>query len=252
MTSPMLLCAICGGEAFHKLTDDVYQCDKCELAIQIVLPANPIGLYDRIAYDAQRHKNKWLTTWERYNHDYAVASKRLIQLQHVLKEWPMDKLPRWTDFGCANGAMLAAARRAGYQVRGIELDQNACDEISAILGIQTISTSDFLASPQAHPTEILSLNDVLEHFVDPVGLLTSMVKCLPVDGLLIIEVPDISQKDCPLNEYKHYKPNEHLTYWTPIALNSLRERYLPQFKQIHITAPIPSKLQVVWSKSRVK
>lgn len=254
MSAPSLItcCLNCGSFNTRPLDDTgaVFVCPSCTLAFQTVYPADPLGQYDRLQYDQHRTlEGVNRPSWTRFNHDFAVAQLRLRQLAHIL---PQPGIHAWlNDFGCSAGAFLAAARRSGYRVRGIELDPSFCCEVSTALGVKTVRTADFLEMPHVYGASALCYFDVLEHLVDPVGVLRRSVECLTNhDGIVILEVPDLEAHDGPLNTWHHYRVNEHLTYWGWHSLDAMRRLHFPDFEEVHHIKPIPGKVQVAWARTR--
>lgn len=249
--SLLLCCPVCSSVDFQPLDTDktVFGCRRCTLAIQSSFPANPIGIYRREEYDSRRmFDNAPRPSWSRFNHDRAVAVQRLRQLANVLPTTSGGPICI-TDFGCSTGAFLSAARAQGFSVRGVELDQAFCCEIAAITGIRVTPTADFLESPFAYPTNILTLFDVLEHLVDPVGVLKKATESLYNEPkLIVLELPDLGQHTGPLENFKHFKPDEHLTHWSAVSLDTMRALHFPNFKEVHRDIPLPGKLQVVWER----
>lgn len=247
-----LVCPICDGDDFATLDEasSSYQCRQCTLGLEARPLADPLGTYERTAYDEQRVRNGHWPSWSRFHHDYAIGRARLSQLTRAQVLPDRTQLERFADYGCGNGAFLAAVRREGHKVLGVELDEAFADEVGRVLGIRVLTTGDFLMHARAHTAQVLTLFDVLEHLIDPVGVLRQAVECLDANGILVLEVPDLSQHDGSLRTWKHYKPGEHGQMFTPLALNTMLERHFSGYAKVHEDIPIPGKLQVVWKKKQ--
>jgi hypothetical protein len=231
-------------------TLDLLRCRTCRLVFATTVSSDPAGMYARDAYDRRRTEvNGGLTAWERWRHDHVIAFHRLAQLKDHI---PGPALSRWVDFGCGNGAFLAAARAVGYEVLGVEVDEPFCREVQSLLGVRMMSGADFLdeSTTILYPADglsVLSMFDVLEHLIDPGGVLVQAA-CSSTATHIVIEVPDLSKHDGSAGDWKHLKPLEHLAHWNPDALDQLRERVLPEFRKRHEAEPVPGRLQVVWSR----
>jgi SAM-dependent methyltransferase len=135
------------------------------------------------------------------------------------------KSGRLLDLGCGVGNFLAAARDAGFDVAGIELNQNAVRFAREHYGLRDVSAmlpEEFLA---AHPREkfgVVTFFEVLEHQEDPQAFLSIAKECLEGQGFLALSVPNRSRWQMGI-ETLDYPPN-HLTRWSPRALRIFLER----------------------------
>lgn len=259
-----LACPICENYNLSTLASgigkpDVYKCDNCCLGMQKILPSDVAGLYSRDAYDSHQADRSRPKAYERFNHDYAIGLKRLDQLKshvplvvngyssrgHEIS--PASQLLTWLDYGCGNGAFLAAARRRGYTVKGYELHEQYCKEVSRDLHLE-VTTTDKLAndiSGSAKPF-VLSLFDVIEHMLDPVGffLVLRSLYTYRYHLYVVIETPALDRFSDSFANWKHHRPNEHLTYWSERAFEVLFNK-LPEFKIVDVSYPLRDKLQLV-------
>lgn len=254
MTALRPACPICLDLKLTNLSEHVAWCEQCHIGVQIELPSDPDALYRREQYDLRRTQNPTedlqKPIWTRYNHDLGVGRCRLEQLGPHLPKTAKTDHCTLTDYGCGNAAFLAAAAHQGFPVRGVELDAAFCSEIHALTGVRTVPASIFLDAPSVYPSCALFLFDVLEHLVSPVTLLKRASECLSHHGVIVLEVPDLGAHSGDITEWKHYKPDEHLTHWTLHAVEALQKRHFREFKMVHHAAPVPGKLQVVLQKYR--
>jgi SAM-dependent methyltransferase len=91
------------------------------------------------------------------------------------------------DFGCGEGSLFAALRKAGFVGRfyGVELNANFGEFASRYGGATVANTVR-----AAEPVDLAILNHVLEHLDDPIGTLRQLAGLLKPDGRLYIDVPD--------------------------------------------------------------
>lgn len=109
------------------------------------------------------------------------------------------------DLGCGAGAFVEAA---GPACHGIDPGEHTGERLHA--GLQEL------------PTRIwgcLTLWGVLEHLSEPLETLEPAVALLEPGGLVALTTVD-AEGSIPF----HYKPPEHLTYWTRTALGHLGRR----------------------------
>jgi SAM-dependent methyltransferase len=135
------------------------------------------------------------------------------------------KSGRLLDLGCGVGNFLASARDAGFDVAGIELNQNAVRFAREHYGLRDVSAmrpADFLATRPKEKFEVVTFFEVLEHQEDPQGFLNIAKDFLADQGFLGLSVPnrDRWQKGVETLDY----PPNHLTRWSPRALRNFLER----------------------------
>jgi len=135
------------------------------------------------------------------------------------------KRGRLLDLGCGVGIFLAAARDAGFEVTGIDLNQNAVRFSRERYGLRDVSAmrpADFLATRAKEKFDVVTFFEVLEHQEDPQGFLNVAKECLADEGFLAVSVPNRNRWQKGI-ETLDYPPN-HLTRWSPRALRNFLER----------------------------
>jgi SAM-dependent methyltransferase len=135
------------------------------------------------------------------------------------------KSGRLLDIGCGVGNFLAAARDAGFDVVGIEMNQNAVRFAQEHYGLRNISAmrpEEFLAAQPQAKFDVVTFFEVLEHQENPQGFLDVAMECLTDQGHIALSVPNRNRwQKAP--DTLDYPPN-HLTRWSPSALRSFLER----------------------------
>jgi SAM-dependent methyltransferase len=132
---------------------------------------------------------------------------------------------RLLDLGCGVGNFLAAARDAGFDVTGIELNHNAvrfAQEHYGLKSVLAMRPGEFRATHPNDRFDVVTFFEVLEHQEDPQGFLDVAKDCLAENGYLALSVPNRNrwQKG---TETLDYPPN-HLTRWSPRALGNFLTR----------------------------
>lgn len=103
------------------------------------------------------------------------------------------------DVGVGSGAFVRAARTVGYDARGFDVNPYAVELLKA-QGIYAEDPAEFA---------VATFWDSLEHMEDPELLLGRLRRgSVALVALPVIE--DVAR----VRESKHYKPGEHLYYWT--------------------------------------
>lgn len=98
---------------------------------------------------------------------------------------------RLLDIGCSSGLFLAAARAAGWQVRGLEYSPDSAQVARQELGLDVV-TGELGESTFAPASfDVVTLWDVIEHVPDPRLVLQRVRPLLAPGGLLLIKTPNI-------------------------------------------------------------
>ena len=92
------------------------------------------------------------------------------------------------DIGCGLGVFPYAMQQKGWEVSGLEQDDRTLLHLKEEVGIQNVMKS--ISEIKSNRFDLISLNKVLEHVVDPIEILTDISKLLKNEGIVYIEVPD--------------------------------------------------------------
>jgi SAM-dependent methyltransferase len=161
---------------------------------------------------------------------------------HTVFSWIIRNIPaggRILDLGCGPGNFLAALSDRGYRAFGLDIAAKAVQRLQA-LGFQVAqgSIEDY---PEEWPPELdaVVMIEVLEHLENPVETVQRVRHRFPA-ATLLITVPSpyfwMARKGRLPSDY----PPNHLTRWTPRALEQVLKRvgYTPR---IIIPPPSPSE-----------
>lgn len=94
------------------------------------------------------------------------------------------------DVGCGYGFFLNFIKDRVPRVQGLELDATVGAHAHELFGLDVMATriEDFEPS---EPFECITMCDVLEHLVDPAGVLEHCRDCLTPDGVIYVQVPNL-------------------------------------------------------------
>jgi SAM-dependent methyltransferase len=123
------------------------------------------------------------------------------------------------DIGCGTGNFLVAARKAGYEVSGIELDRNAATFARTQLGLQNIypvTIGEFAEQRIQDKFDVVTFYEVLEHQAAPLEFLRNARKCLKPGGAIALSVPN-RERWLTGPDVLDYPPN-HFLRWNVSAL----------------------------------
>jgi len=128
---------------------------------------------------------------------------------------------RVLDVGCASGAFLYSAAAAGWSVVGVEPAEILCGKAKHLLGnrgqvlCQPLQQADLPSSS----FDAITLWDVLEHVLNPVGFFSLCASLLKPGGYLFANVPDLDSVQARLlRERWPLLLAEHLNYFNRASL----------------------------------
>jgi SAM-dependent methyltransferase len=97
---------------------------------------------------------------------------------------------RLLDVGCGSGSLLARYQALGWSVRGVEMNARACAACRE-RGLQVHQGTVFDAPLKPRQFDVILLNHVIEHVLDPIAVLARAGEFLAPGGRLIVVTPNI-------------------------------------------------------------
>ena len=155
----------------------------------------------------------------------------LAELGHVFNNAVRMRLLRGVargrllDVGSGRGRFLAAAKAAGWEVVGIELEPEMAKELSRRFGIDVVVGTAIDAEAQG-PFDVITMWHVLEHLPDPLAALMRASDSLRPEGMLIVSVPNYASAQARLggDHWLHLDIPRHIYHFSPDPLSRLVER----------------------------
>ncbi len=160
--------------------------------------------------------------------DAKLGQRWAVLQQHLA---PSPAARRLLDVGCGEGYALAFFRRHGWNVKGIDFSSAGVQSKNPDC-MDALATGDLFellsAEVAAGKTyDVVWLQNVLEHVLDPLGLLTSLRSLVAPGGLAVVTVPN----DCSVTQRaalaaQHVDsafwvaPPDHLSYFDHLSLAS--------------------------------
>jgi 2-polyprenyl-3-methyl-5-hydroxy-6-metoxy-1,4-benzoquinol methylase len=200
-------------------------------------------------YYAKRYYQENLTT---YQPTYPPEELEHIEGKLRLRHWVLENLPpaagyvatsapveptaakSFLDIGCGEGWALAYFARLGWQVLGVDFSSFSLEKFQPGLR-DRLRTGDLYEevqklSAESRTFDVLWLDNVLEHVLDPAALLRLCRTLVAPGGVLIVDVPnDFSAlQEYLLDTGKIDRPfwvvlPDHLSYFTQNGLRNLAE-----------------------------
>jgi len=124
--------------------------------------------------------------------EYFRLKARLIL--HQIKRLKPHGVGQLLDIGCGEGWLMEAFAQAGCKVRGIDYSRYAIDKWHPHL-IDYLRQGDIYSLlkqdlQEGNTYDVVVLANVIEHVIDPVGLLDSIKPLLAPGGILLIVAPN--------------------------------------------------------------
>jgi 2-polyprenyl-3-methyl-5-hydroxy-6-metoxy-1,4-benzoquinol methylase len=217
-----LLCPACGGAAFtlRDVLPDIRTrtCDSCRLIFSTIHRTGPavpeFALVDEEAYLR------------------SVGESRRRQAEQILASLIRHVRPgaRLLDVGCSFGFFLLAARRAGFQIRGLEPDPQAFEYAGRLLGEGIVHQGILGGDSQpAGSADVVSTLDVIEHIPDEQHetFAGTVRETLAPGGVWVIKVPS--------TEGLYYKLSDLLARTYPrIGASLIRRMWQTRYEYPHL------------------
>lgn len=129
------------------------------------------------------------------------------------------------DLGCGPGFLVGEAVRRGWSGRGVETQRVLAEYAKGELGLD-VAHGELIDAGYADDTfDIVHLNEVIEHVVDPVALLTEIHRVLRPGGLAYLRTGCVESwaarwrgKAWP---YYGFGPGGHIRYYGPTSAKAL-------------------------------
>jgi 2-polyprenyl-3-methyl-5-hydroxy-6-metoxy-1,4-benzoquinol methylase len=202
------VCPACGHVASGAVTERFgrYECFACDCGLHFWNPR-------------EMPNARW------YERVYGGRNVKLLPLEPGHKYFLADPAaPRGgklLDVGCGTGNFLAAARDAGYNVSGTELDRDAARFAKDEVGLPYIFSLSILEFVQQHPDktfDIVTFFEVLEHQASPAAFLEGVRCCVRPRGYIALSVPN-RERWLTAPDVLDYPPN-HFLRWNVKSLKT--------------------------------
>ena len=130
------------------------------------------------------------------------------------------------DVGCWVGFLLAEARARGWRTTGVEPSEFASGYARTQLGLHVLTSDLFSASLPTASFDVVTMGDVIEHFVAPAAALLRAAELLVPGGIVWLTLPDAGSRPARLlgSRWWSVLPT-HVQYFTRHSIRILLERH---------------------------
>lgn len=236
-----MACIICGKERVKKKQAGFLECRSCGLFYAESMPSKADLISKYVSGQISPLKYYGATKEE----DAKTFGNRL----KLLTKFNNGK--NLLDVGCNIGTLLEVAKGLGFDARGTDINF-MCREYGKTKGLKIDNViEDEL--PYTRPFNLIIMNDVIEHMLDPVTYLKMLAAHLAPKGIIFIATPDVGSWKRPLfgKRWIGFKPGEHLYLFNKKTMARLAKRagleiiYMRDVPRVRSLKTITNKLKEV-------
>jgi len=213
-------------------TDDalIYQCERCGLRFRRPPSRDEIERY----YGASYHDK--MVGGEQDQHREVVH--RLENEDRIRYLQRFRSGGKVLDVGCSLGHFADQLRAAGFDAHGSDISSYACSKAVELIGRDRVHPGpvESFAGELEQSLDVVTMMDVIEHFGDVNGPLTSIWRMLKPGGILFLRTPTLNSPFHRVAEWSlalsrgHYKDAilklyhaEHLFFFDEKSIRALLE-----------------------------
>lgn len=214
-------CPLCAtGEAqsvWQEGEYDLVRCTNCDL-LYVGNPPDEAQLAQLYSFESGFHT-------QLADDSDNQSSATDANAQHHLDVIEQTQRPgRLLDVGCATGRFMSVAQNRGWDVEGVELNDDTAS-IAREDGLN-VTTGTLESLDSAQQFDAITMWDVVEHVPDPLGLLRAAHRLVAPGGRLWLATPNVdglfpkaSLKVAPkVGRWPHPEPPYHLTQFSERTL----------------------------------
>lgn len=193
----------------------VWKCVRCSL---VFVNPMPTGAEIDEFYSQHPRNDKYL---RKSDGKYRRARWRIMRLK--------PRLPgrRFLDIGCSIGSSVAAARDAGFDATGIDLDPQSIEFAAEHYpGCRFLHTSSSDLARAGETFDLIFCTEVIEHVTDPQAFVDDLRALLNPGGIVFLTTPHATHFRIPQDILSWYglKPPEHIVLFGRKSITALFER----------------------------
>lgn len=222
-----VLCNLClMNNANLLFVKDCYKIVKCQSCGLIYV--NPRPTANRLsefynATDSAIWNSEASDMYELYTTNKNWVTNYYYQLRLKPIEQLCSKPGRLLDVGCASGVFLAVARELGWETYGFEPQESTSRIARDKLDLNIFSATSLRDYFPDEYFDVVSIWDVLEHTMDPMGILKDINRVLKPGGILQLRTPNIDSMLFYITRknWLWLIPPAHLYYFFPAILKTM-------------------------------
>jgi len=242
-------CICCESKIHEKISNIGRDLSELETVICTgcgLIRSNPIPSKNELsAFYKEKYRSEYKLTYSpKIKHTIRYASGTISHLNTILSFVNNPNGKKLLDIGSGSGELLYFAKKAGFDVLGIEPNKGYAEFCKNKLSLPIFNGTYEEADIKESEYDVIFMNEVLEHMPDPMSVLRDIHSFLKTDGIVIVNVPDIEiGKHSPLKRF-HYA---HIYNYNHICLKKIIEKskYKILNKKTSTTSIIARKSNIV-------
>jgi SAM-dependent methyltransferase len=156
----------------------------------------------------------------RFSRNIMLVKKRMI-----IEEATGLKKGSLLDIGSGTGHFLSEMKKAGWNVKGIEINEKAREYSVSVHGVDVIDPG-LMPNLQAGSFDCITMWHVLEHFQNPYKYVSEISRLLKPVGFCIAALPNRGSYDAAYYKkfWAAYDVPRHLWHFSPLTFNLFSEK----------------------------
>jgi len=237
-------CIFCNKKSPHiVIEEEGYQCRKCSSCDLIYISNRPS------LEEIEKLYNK---DWANRSADANISgffSRRLHARHHLRIIKKFIKIGSMLEIGPGEGSFLYEARKEGFEVGGIELNNIQANFIKNRLNIFCEESPLDSFSFGGKKFDVIYHRDVISHFYDPIAEFQKLNERLKDNGYLIFETGNLGNvEEKYFKLFTSFQLPDHLFFFSEKNLKELLQRTGFEF----VKAYRYSKLPLLWIMKGLK
>jgi SAM-dependent methyltransferase len=208
--------SICTDHFISKETYSIIICNICGFRFTQDYP-DEISIYKY--YESEDYISHTDTSEGSVNKIYRLVRQvMLLKKKGIVKNLTGLKKGSLLDIGSGTGHFASAMKKAGWKVKGIEINEKARNFSASTFGLEIIGPEK-ISGLKPESFDCVTMWHVLEHFHDPLKYISDIMPKLRPRGLCLIALPNCSSYDA--NHYRQfwaaYDVPRHLWHFNPFT-----------------------------------
>jgi 2-polyprenyl-3-methyl-5-hydroxy-6-metoxy-1,4-benzoquinol methylase len=204
----------CIDHFISKEVFEIYKCGTCSFEFTAGYPGETeIGRYYE-SDDYISHSD----TYEGFSNKIYHLARNLMLLRkrRIIENVTGLKNGNLLDIGSGTGHFAYTMKKAGWLVRGIEINEKARAFSTSRFGLEIFSP-DMINSLVANSFDCITLWHVLEHFHDPFKYISDTFNLLKSGGLCLVALPNCASYDAEYygSNWAAFDVPRHLWHFNP-------------------------------------
>jgi 2-polyprenyl-3-methyl-5-hydroxy-6-metoxy-1,4-benzoquinol methylase len=228
------VCPLCSSEKIflhfrcidHFISKEVfvlYKCSACDFEFTQDYPDETvIGQY----YESEDYISHSDTSKGLSNKLYRLARSIMLgQKKGIIQNVTGLNKGSLLDIGSGTGYFAGKMKKAGWLVKGIEINEKSRDFSISRFGLEIIGPEQ-ISTLEANSFDCITLWHVLEHFHDPFKYATEIIRLLKPGGFCLIALPNCSSYDAKYygRHWAAYDVPRHLWHFNPSSFRIFSEK----------------------------